>query len=44
VDAAKYLNHVLTQFDRVSLHEQVETMHEIEKAADAEKKIIMKNL
>ncbi|MBF7097763.1 DUF47 domain-containing protein [Alkalibacter mobilis] len=38
VDAAKYLDQVLTHFDQISLEDQIQTMHEIEKAADLEKK------
>lgn len=44
VDAANYLNQVLTRFDEVSMEEQVHTMHEIEKAADVEKRLMLEKL
>lgn len=44
VDAAKYLHQVLTHFDSISLEDQVQTMHDIEKAADLEKKKMLERL
>ncbi|QSX08422.1 DUF47 family protein [Alkalibacter rhizosphaerae] len=44
VDAAKYLDQVLSHFDQVSLEEQVRTMHDIEKSADLEKKQMLVKL
>lgn len=44
VDAARYLQQVLTHFDQFSLEEQVQSMHEIEKAADQEKKKMLEHL
>lgn len=44
VNAAVYLDQVLSKFDEISLQEQVKTMHEIEKAADGEKKVMLERL
>lgn len=44
VEAAAYLKDVLTNYDKTSLKEQVDTMHKIEETADLKKKDMLENL
>lgn len=44
VDAANFLKQVLDDLDHASLKGQVDTMHEIERAADNEKRLMLEKL